>query len=173
MARTDGGQEQISIPATNPRVGPRWAGRRPGCCSLVHVAAPTRTAAPAGTAAAAKKAAVAKKISHTDDNPIMFRGRKLNVKTIRMLRSAERGLGERLVITQGSVNSSVQASAGTHDGGGVFDVSVRAGGARRQRKVRVLSRAGFAAWHRLCPVNGPRRQVSRRAFDTWRPASDR
>jgi len=117
--------------------------------------------------------AAAKKISHTDDNPIMFRGRKLNVKTIRMLRSAERGLGERLVITQGSVNSSVQASAGTHDGGGVFDVSVRAGGARRQRKVRVLSRAGFAAWHRLHPVNGPRRQVSRRAFDTWRPARDR
>jgi len=54
-----------------------------------------------------------------------------------------------MVITQGSFNSTVKASAGTHDRGGVLDISVRAGGAPTLRKVRVLRKEGFAAWHRL------------------------
>jgi hypothetical protein len=104
--------------------------------------AAARTAAPAKKATTAKKV-TAKKIGHSDDVPMMWRGRKL--KTILMLQSAERRLGQRVVITQGSFNTTVGPSKGTHDRGGVFDVSVRGPGATINKKVRVLRREGFAA----------------------------
>jgi hypothetical protein len=53
-----------------------------------------------------------------------------------------------VVITQGSFNTTVGPSKGTHDRGGVFDVSVRGPGATINKKLRVLRREGFAAWHR-------------------------
>jgi hypothetical protein len=50
-----------------------------------------------------------------------------------------------LTITQGSYNAGgVSASAGTHDGGGVVDLSAY----EHARKVRELRRTGFAAWYR-------------------------
>jgi lysozyme len=109
-------------------------------------AAPAKKAA-AKKAAPAKKVA-AKKLGHTDDIVIRWRGHKLNARTILMLQAAERRLGQRVTITQGSFNPDVEASAGTHDRGGVLDISIRTG-PRTQRKVRVLRKEGFAAWHRL------------------------
>lgn len=55
-------------------------------------------------------------------------------------------------ITQGSYSANVEASAGTHDGGGTFDMSV-AGltGPQKQALVRALREAGFAAWLRGAP----------------------
>lgn len=84
-------------------------------------------------------------------------GHTTNRRTARMLAEAER-IGGPLRITQGSYNNSVGASAGTHDGGGVLDLSVR-GLTMTQinRRVRALRRVGFAAWYRpaLPRVWGP------------------
>lgn len=60
------------------------------------------------------------------------------------LLAAEAQLGYELTITQGSYSTSVDASAGTHDGGGAVDLAPF----DAARKVRVLRRLGFAAWHR-------------------------
>jgi GH25 family lysozyme M1 (1,4-beta-N-acetylmuramidase) len=66
-------------------------------------------------------------------------------KTRAALEEAERRLGYRLTIVQGSYNAGgVSASGGTHDGGGVVDLLAW----DWQRKVRVLRSIGFAAWHR-------------------------
>jgi hypothetical protein len=55
------------------------------------------------------------------------------------------GYADGLTITQGSYNAGgVSASAGTHDGGGVVDLSAY----DHERKVRELRRTGFAAWYR-------------------------
>lgn len=59
-------------------------------------------------------------------------------------------------ITQGSYSTNVQASAGTHDGGGVFDMSVAGlNGPQKQALVRALREAGFAAWLRGPPSFAP------------------
>ena len=60
------------------------------------------------------------------------------------LLAAEKRLGYTLTITQGSYNSSVSQSAGTHDGGGAVDLAAF----DHRRKVRVLRDLGFAAWFR-------------------------
>lgn len=54
-------------------------------------------------------------------------------------------LGYSLTLAQGSYNAGkVAASAGTHDGGGVVDLSPY----DHKRKVLELRRSGFAAWYR-------------------------
>lgn len=60
---------------------------------------------------------------------------------------AEKRLGYELTITQGSYvgGSGDPDSAGTHDGGGVVDLTAF----EATRKVRVLRDVGFAAWRRL------------------------
>ena len=59
--------------------------------------------------------------------------------------AARLGYPDGLTITQGSYNAGgVSASAGTHDGGGVVDLS----DFEHTRKVRELRRTGFAAWYR-------------------------
>lgn len=80
---------------------------------------------------------------------VSYRGTVTNKRTARMLAEAERIYGARIVLTQGSYSGRVSASAGTHDGGGVVDLSVR-GLSRRQinRLVRSLRIVGFAAWFR-------------------------
>jgi len=83
-----------------------------------------------------------------DQKALPWRGRKANAKTILMLQAAERILGHRLVITQGSFNSSVPQSAKTHDKGGVLDLSVHTPGSSTRKKVKALRKVGFAAWHR-------------------------
>ncbi len=66
-------------------------------------------------------------------------------KTRAALEAAERILGYRLTIVQGSYNTTVGASAGTHDQGGVVDLRAF----DHERKLRALRRVGFAAWRRL------------------------
>ncbi|WP_242893883.1 peptidoglycan-binding domain-containing protein [Actinomadura litoris] len=77
-------------------------------------------------------------------------GLVVNTRTRSMLAEAERLLGRGLVLDQGSYNPGGDpSSAGTHDGGGVVDVSVRGmNPAARVKAARALRRVGFAAWVR-------------------------
>lgn len=82
--------------------------------------------------------------------PKTFRGFNFDSRTIAMIRLAEKDAKLPLVITQGSYNKGgVSASAGTHDGGGVVDLSVRE---LSKPQIDVILRAmkdiGFAAWYR-------------------------
>jgi hypothetical protein len=79
-----------------------------------------------------------------DKKAIGWRGQKLNAKTILMLQRAERQLGRRLELFQGSFNpGGVQASSHTHDFGGVLDAKDDS-----PQVVKALREAGFAAWPR-------------------------
>jgi GH25 family lysozyme M1 (1,4-beta-N-acetylmuramidase) len=71
-------------------------------------------------------------------------------KTRAALEQAEDLLGYRLSLTQGSYSTNVEASAHTHDRGGVVDLKSW----DAKRKIKVLRSLGFAAWHRL-PSQGP------------------
>lgn len=75
---------------------------------------------------------------------VIFRGKTVNVRTKAMLERAEARLGYELTVVQGSYNTGVGASAGTHDGGGAVDLSAW----DHERKVLVLRQLGFAAWYR-------------------------
>lgn len=77
-------------------------------------------------------------------------GKTVDRITHEALKEAERRLGYELTITQGSYTGGVDASAGTHDGGGVVDLAAF----EAARKVRVLRNVGFAAWRRM-PSEGP------------------
>lgn len=73
------------------------------------------------------------------------RPKTVDWKTRSALEEAERRLGYRLTIVQGSYNAGgVRQSAGTHDGGGVVDLLAW----DWKRKVQVLRAIGFAAWYR-------------------------
>ena len=75
---------------------------------------------------------------------VTFHGKTVNRRTRAMLRLVEADLGYELTITQGSYNTGVGASAGTHDGGGAVDLTDY----DWQRKLNAAKRAGFAAWYR-------------------------
>jgi hypothetical protein len=77
-------------------------------------------------------------------------GITINTRTQDMLTEAERLLGYSLTLSQGSYNPGGDpTSAGTHDGGGVVDVSVDGmTAATRTSVARALRRVGFAAWVR-------------------------
>ncbi len=77
-------------------------------------------------------------------------GALVNVRTRDMLAEAKRLLGRKLVLDQGSYNPGGDpTSAGTHDGGGALDISVKGmNAATRTAAVRALRRVGFAAWLR-------------------------
>jgi GH25 family lysozyme M1 (1,4-beta-N-acetylmuramidase) len=71
--------------------------------------------------------------------------KRVDWKTRAALEEVERRLGYRLTVVQGSYNNGkVNASGGTHDGGGVVDLLAW----DWRHKVRVLREVGFAAWHR-------------------------
>ncbi|GAA4633175.1 peptidoglycan-binding protein [Actinoallomurus vinaceus] len=74
----------------------------------------------------------------------------INTRTRSMLAEAQRLLGRKLVLDQGSYNPGGDpTSAGTHDGGGVVDVNVKGmSSATRVAVTRALRRVGFAAWVR-------------------------
>jgi len=74
----------------------------------------------------------------------------VNARTKAMLAAAEHALGRTLALDQGSYNPGGDpTSAGTHDGGGVVDVSVKGmTAAYRVTVARALRRVGFAAWVR-------------------------
>jgi hypothetical protein len=77
-------------------------------------------------------------------------GYVVDARTQAMLTGAERLLGRTLVLEQGSYNPGGDpTSAGTHDGGGVVDISVTGmTSADRTAVARALRRVGFAAWIR-------------------------
>ncbi|MCK2213731.1 peptidoglycan-binding protein [Actinomadura sp. ATCC 31491] len=77
-------------------------------------------------------------------------GMTVDARTRDMLAEAERLLGRDLTLDQGSYNPGGDpTSAGTHDGGGVVDVSVKGmNAATRTAVVRALRLVGFAAWVR-------------------------
>jgi peptidoglycan hydrolase-like protein with peptidoglycan-binding domain len=75
----------------------------------------------------------------------------INTRTQKMLTAARKLLnGRKLVLEQGSYNPGGDpTSAGTHDGGGVVDISVKGmNAATRVKVVRALRTVGFAAWVR-------------------------
>ncbi|WP_067475223.1 peptidoglycan-binding domain-containing protein [Actinomadura hibisca] len=77
-------------------------------------------------------------------------GFTLNTRTRDMLAEAKKLFGGSLVLEQGSYNPGGDpTSAGTHDGGGVVDISVQGMSATtRTNAARALRRVGFAAWVR-------------------------
>ncbi|MEU6753787.1 peptidoglycan-binding protein [Spirillospora sp. NPDC046719] len=77
-------------------------------------------------------------------------GYTVDARTQAMLAEAERLLGFTLVLSQGSYNPGGDpSSAGTHDGGGVVDISVTGmSAATRTSVARALREVGFAAWVR-------------------------
>ncbi|HEU5471049.1 MAG TPA: peptidoglycan-binding protein [Actinophytocola sp.] len=83
-----------------------------------------------------------------------YGGRRVNTRTATMLRAADQMFSWSLVLTQGSYTSDNPDSAGTHDGGGVVDISVSAlTTTQRWQTVRALRTVGFAAWLRT-PSDG-------------------
>ncbi|SEG97698.1 hypothetical protein SAMN05444920_11121 [Nonomuraea solani] len=74
----------------------------------------------------------------------------INTRTRNMLTEAKRLLGRDLKLDQGSYNPGGDpTSVGTHDGGGVVDISVKGmSPATRTAAVRALRQSGFAAWLR-------------------------
>jgi peptidoglycan hydrolase-like protein with peptidoglycan-binding domain len=87
----------------------------------------------------------------------VWSGVTLNVRTIRMLRTAGHLVGGRrctLDATKGSYTGPDSSSQATHAGGGAVDLSVRTRCGRSvKRVVRALRRVGFAAWYRNWPGN--------------------
>ncbi|MEU3052289.1 peptidoglycan-binding domain-containing protein [Streptomyces griseus] len=82
-----------------------------------------------------------------------YGGRTVNQRTKVMLQTAASIFGSSFTLTQGSYNRGVSASAGTHDGGGVVDISVSSMSApQRKAAVQALRKAGLAAWLRVPPA---------------------
>ncbi|WP_405056373.1 hypothetical protein OG474_26985 [Kribbella sp. NBC_01505] len=86
---------------------------------------------------------------------LRYRGVRLNQRTIDMIEAAESVCDLTFVLTQGSYNpGGVQGSAGTHDGGGAVDISLKdAKGmlfprVRRERIRSATRQVGFASWIR-------------------------
>jgi hypothetical protein len=74
-------------------------------------------------------------------------GKTVNVRTKHMLDMWQFNALHNFYVIQGSYNSGVGASAGTHDGGGALDLSVS--GVRDVKwAVKQGRLAGFAAWYR-------------------------
>ena len=96
---------------------------------------------------------------YTVTNPISagsqvtYHGKTLNTRTKAMLVAAEGIYGSQVTLTQGSYNpGGVDASAGTHDGGGAMDISVSGiSSANRTKLLTALRKVGFAAWLRTPP----------------------
>jgi len=86
---------------------------------------------------------------------IVWRKTQLNRRTVAMLVAAEKLYKSQFKFIQGSYNKGgVEASAGTHDGGGAVDVDVvKQSPAQRRAIVLALRQVGFAAWLRT-PAQG-------------------
>ena len=86
---------------------------------------------------------------------IVWRGWALNKRTAAMVEAAEKLYKSKFAILQGSYNKAgVEASAGTHDGGGAIDIDVRTKSvAQRVAVVKAMRAVGFAAWLRT-PAQG-------------------
>ena len=94
-----------------------------------------------------------------DYERVEINGHQLNQRTLEMLQYAARLYSGQIditgeAITQGSYTNAVQASFGTHAGGGAVDLSVMEHGTYNilfdeiEPLIRALRLAGFAAWYR-------------------------
>jgi hypothetical protein len=92
-----------------------------------------------------------------DYSRVTVEGFTVNRRTYLMLLYAQElygGPGNLLWVTQGSYSDAVEASFGTHAGGGAVDISIRHPSTYEfltddaERMVLALRRAGFAAWYR-------------------------
>ncbi|NUT34621.1 MAG: peptidoglycan-binding protein [Hamadaea sp.] len=78
-----------------------------------------------------------------------YTGKTVNTRTKNMLAAADAKLSWGITLSQGSYTSSNPSSAGTHDGGGVVDISVtNLTTTQRWQTVQALRTVGFAAWLR-------------------------
>lgn len=78
-----------------------------------------------------------------------YGGKRVNTRTKNMLAAADAKVSWALTLTQGSYTTGNPSSAGTHDGGGVVDVSVSGMTAtQRWQTVKAMRDVGFAAWLR-------------------------
>jgi peptidoglycan hydrolase-like protein with peptidoglycan-binding domain len=78
-----------------------------------------------------------------------YGGKRVNARTADMLGAADATLSWNLTLTQGSYTPGNPDSAGTHDAGGVVDISVSAlSTTQRWQTVKALRTVGFAAWLR-------------------------
>lgn len=83
-----------------------------------------------------------------------YGGKQVNARTADMLAKADSMITPSITLTQGSYTSSNPDSAGTHDGGGVVDISVGSmTDTQRWQAVKALRTVGFAAWLRT-PADG-------------------
>lgn len=89
-----------------------------------------------------------------DYRHVQFRGGEMNARTKVMLERAEAiaksmGVSVPVFVVQGSYNHGVDASGGTHDGGGALDLRTQGRSvAEVQKLVKAMRMAGFAAWKR-------------------------
>nr|BFF27003.1 peptidoglycan-binding protein [Glycomyces mayteni] len=82
-------------------------------------------------------------------NSDAYGGRRVNTRTKNMLAAADAKLSWSITLTQGSYTTGNPSSAGTHDGGGVVDISVSGlSTTQRWQTVKALRDVGFAAWLR-------------------------
>lgn len=97
---------------------------------------------------------VAHKVS-TGSRSSSYGGKRVNDRTRQMLAAADAKVAFAIRLSQGSYNpGGVSASAGTHDGGGVVDISVSGlTSTQRWQLVKALRTVGFAAWLRT-PAQG-------------------
>jgi len=78
-----------------------------------------------------------------------YGGKQVNTRTRDMLAAADAMLSWSLLLDQGSYTTEDPTSAGTHDGGGVVDVTATTlTTTQRWETVRALRTVGFAAWLR-------------------------
>jgi hypothetical protein len=78
-----------------------------------------------------------------------YGGKRVNTRTKNMLAAADGKLSWNLTLSQGSYSPGNPDSAGTHDGGGVVDISVNGmSTTQRWQTVKALRDVGFAAWLR-------------------------
>ena len=78
-----------------------------------------------------------------------YGGARVNARTRDMLAAADGMLSWSLALDQGSYSTTDPTSAGTHDGGGVVDITATSlTTTQRWETVRALRTVGFAAWLR-------------------------
>jgi hypothetical protein len=83
--------------------------------------------------------------------PVTWRGHTFDKMTIAAILAAEQRLGFQVTIIQGSYNTSVQQSAGTHAGSGALDIHYDA--KTSPKVVLAFRETGFAAWRRFYTPN--------------------
>ncbi|MFU8827569.1 MAG: hypothetical protein ACNA70_08775 [Brevefilum sp.] len=146
-------------PSDQPAVTPQQRTPTPPIPTTAHSPTPTRVLPSASPTLTPTSEADGCKQPSENYGRITINGRVLNLRTYEMLQYAASLYGGEIditgdAITQGSYTAAVEASFGTHSGGGAVDLSVMFPGtytiheADIEPLIRALRLAGFAAWYR-------------------------